>query len=433
MSLLYKGFLLSIFLEYVRPGSYLPVIDILHLNSLVPLTVFVFTVFHKSEVSDQQIFSQWNGRWLQFFVVLLTLSVLTAEVTEYSYNTFTNVLGFLFWFYIAAKLCTTEAHIRALFAVHVFSHVLLLLLNLDLVLHPEVRSYIYGNSYLGDGNDFSLSVAVSLPMCLYLIVRTDALWKRVVLGVALVLLILGIVGTQSRGATVALVCVMVFLWWKGRKKVLGLALIAILTAGVVSYAPDVYFSRLNTIANYEEEGSAMGRIIAWKTGVRMAMKYPILGVGTGHYAIALGTEFRPPEWGMQNLRWATAHSMYFLLLGELGIPGITFLLAMLIGNYFINNRLMREARDRRSELAKLFLMLNASLIAFAAGGAFLSVAYYPHLYLLAGTWAAAYFVHKREQTQGSDPDRVPDAESPEQRAARLVWEQSSSKEVGMSR
>ncbi len=428
--LLYTGFLLSIFLDYVQPGSYLPLIQAARLNSIVPLTVFLVTIFHKGAISDQELFQHSNSRWLLYFLLLLVISVLTAEVTQYSFNVFKTVLGFAFWYYIIVKLVTTEQRMRTLFATLVLSHVLLLLLNPQLITNPEIRSYIQGNTFLGDGNDYSLSVTIVIPMGLYLIMRARALWIRLFWGGALAALILGIVGTQSRGATIALACVFLFLWWKGRRKLIGLALIALLVSGIVIYAPETYFERIDSIAHYQEEGSAMGRITAWKTAVRMAEKYPLLGVGSGHFAVKLGTEFRPPEFGVRNLPWLTAHSMYFLLIGELGIPGIIFLLAVLIGNYLRNNRLMREAHDRRPELSTLFMMLNASLVAFAVGGAFLSVAYYPHLYVLAGIWTAANFIHTRMllERQEATPE-----ETPEQRAERLIWGDSNSKQLDLIR
>lgn len=431
--LLFAGFLFSVFLDYVRPGSYLPIIEALRLNSVVPLTVLLFTIFHRSDVSDREFFSNRNSRWLLFFLVLLLISVFTADVTHYSFNVLKTVLGFVFWYYIIVKLVTTERRMRALFATLVLSHAILLLLNPQLVTNPEVRSYIQGNTFLGDGNDYSLSVTIVIPMCLYLIVRARSLWMRLLWGAAFAGLILGVVGTQSRGATIALACMFMFLWWKGRQKAVGLVLIGIVTAGIVNYAPDVYFDRLNTITTYQQESSAMGRIMAWKTAVRMAEKYPILGVGSGHFAVKLGTEFRPPEFGVRNLPWLTAHSMYFLLLGELGIPGITFLLAMLIGNYLINNSLIRSARNSSPELANLFLMLNASLIAFAIGGAFLSVAYYPHLYVLAGIWTAAHLIYKHVRMDRPETAISPTDEDAEQRAQRLVWGAGDSNKLTIDR
>lgn len=416
--MLFAGFLFSVFMEYVRPGTYLPIIDMLRLNSLVPLAVLIATVFHKSEVSDGELFRNRNTKWLLFFMGLLAVSVLIADVTEYSFKIFKLVLGFVFWYYMIVKLVTTKQRLVAVFATLAVSHVVLLILNPQVVLNPATRSYIHGNAFLGDGNDYSLSVVIVVPLCIYLLLEAKTFWLRAFWLVALLGLILGVVGTQSRGASIALACVFLFLWWKGKQKAFGLVLIAAIVAIVVSFAPPVYFERLGTVVNYQEEGSAMGRIIAWRTAVRMAQKYPLLGVGTGHFPVKLGTEFRPPEYGSQNLPWLTAHSMYFLILGELGVPGITFLLAMLIGNYLINNRLMRESRRSSDGMDRMFLMLNASLIAFAVGGAFLSVAYYPHLYILTGIWTAAYFTQRRMRNSPDDAGQeIPDKPL----ADRVVW------------
>lgn len=418
--MLFAGFLLSIFMEYVRPGTYIPLIDMLRLSSLVPLVVLIATIFHKSEVADRDLFRNRNSKWLIFFMLLLGISVLTADVTEYSFKVFKLILGFVFWYYMIVKLVTTKERLMAVFATLAVSHVLLLLLNPQVVLNPATRSYIHGNAFLGDGNDYSLSVVVIVPMCIYLLLEAKKFWPRAFWAVALLGLILGVVGTQSRGASIALACVFLYLWWKGRQKAVGLVLIGLVVAIVINFAPDVYFERLGTVVNYQEEGSAMGRIMAWKTAVRMAEKYPLQGVGTGHFAVALGTEFRPPEFGDQNLPWLTAHSMYFLLLGELGIPGITFLLAMLIGNYFINNRMLKLSRQSSNGMDRMFLMLNASLVAFAVGGAFLSVAYYPHLYVLTGIWTAAYFTQQRMR---SEPESGDQSVSGEQKSLsdRVVW------------
>lgn len=431
--LLFTGFLFSIFLDYVRPGSYLPIIEAARLNSVVPLTVLLFTIFYQSDVRDRELFSNRNTRWLIFFLILLLISVFTSDVTYYSVNVLKTVLGYVFWFYIIVKLVTTEPRMRALFATLVLSHVLLLLLNPQLITNPEVRSYIQGNTFLGDGNDYSLSVAIVIPMCLYLIVRAKSLWIRLLWGVVFAGLILGVVGTQSRGAAIAVACMLLFLWWKGRQKAVGFMLIAIVAAGIVNYAPDVYFDRMSTIADYQEEGSAMGRITAWKTAVRMAKEYPVLGVGSGHFAVKFGTEFRPPTFGFRNLPWLTAHSMYFLLLGELGFPGLTFLLAMLIGNYLANNNAMRKTKEHSFELSQLFLMLNASLVAFAIGGAFLSVAYYPHLYMLAGIWTAAQLIHKRIQRNPMEANSPAMEESADQRAERLIWGTGDPKKLTVHR
>src|SRR5690606_24820523 len=105
------------------------------------------------------------------------------------------------------------------------------------------------------------------------------------------------------------------------------------------YAPPVYFERLSTITHYQNEGSAMGRITAWKAGTRMALDNPVTGVGAGHFAVSFGTRYRPPE--AEGMPWLTAHSSYFLVLGELGLPGIIAFLILTWGNIRANGKMRR--------------------------------------------------------------------------------------------
>ena len=407
--MLYFGLLISFFLEYVRPGAYLPIIDATKIGTIIPLIVFVGSIFHKDPVDNKKLFQHSNSRWLLFFLGLLVLSVLTADVTLYSFDKFKLVLGYLFWYFMIVKLVTDMNKLRWLFIVLVLSHILLIILNPQLILNPETRSYIRGAPFLGDGNDFSLSACILIPMCIFLIIDTKSKLARMVYVVSLLVLIIAIIGTQSRGASIALASVFLFIWWSGQKKVLGLFILGTIGVIIINYAPDVYFGRMSSIANYEQEGSAMGRIIAWKTAIRMAKENPVLGVGSGHFPVKLGTEFRPPEFGDSNLPWLTAHSIYFLILGELGLPGIIFLLAMLIGNYSRLKRLHQKIRDSNEESAsnygRLFLMLNASLIAYAIGGAFLSAAYYPHLYVIAAMIVAASYIYEMETSNIDDTQK----------------------------
>ena len=95
---------------------------------------------------------------------------------------------------------------------------------------------------------------------------------------------------------------------------------------------------------------------------------------------------------MLDVPGQTAHSIYFLTLGELGFPGLAVLLTFIFGNLVANRRLANEVRRRSiahpAESLNLLACLSASVIAFATGGAFLSAIYYPHLYVVAGISAA---------------------------------------------
>lgn len=187
----------------------------------------------------------------------------------------------------------------------------------------------------------------------------------------------------------ALAASLFYFWLKNDRKIFGVIGIVFIAGVILAVAPPKFFERMETMTQTGEEmeGSAQGRILAWKAAGRMAADYPLTGVGAGHFAVKYGMEYRPEGYGRTQIGWQTAHSSYFLLLGELGIPGVVFLI-MVIGSSFIaSERMVRKKAagmtDAQATCRNLVVTLNASLLAFAVGGAFLSGAYYVHIYLLA--------------------------------------------------
>lgn len=399
--MLYYGLLTSLFLDYVRPGAYVGIIQASKVGTIIPLLVFVFSVLSKGPVTNRLFFSQSNTKWLLFFIALLVLSVPIAEVTFYSYTILNNVFGFMLWHYIIIKNVTSLEKIKGVFIVLAVSHVAIIFLNPQVVLDLGTRNYIFGNPYMGDGNDFSLSICIVIPMVIFLLQATERKSMKIAYAIGIGILLVAIVGMQSRGATLALGMVFFYLWWYGRQKALGAMMIVTAVFVAILYAPPEYFERIDTLRDYSQEDSARLRIIAWKAAIKMAAANPLTGVGSGHFPVNIGL------YQNEVIGDLTAHSMYFLVLGELGLPGIVFLVSILLTNIVRNRRLMKQSRNTEDdpeakEFARLFYMLNASVIAFCVAGAFLSVTYYPHLYVLTALCSAAHLMYKKHLADKTD-------------------------------
>ena len=186
---------------------------------------------------------------------------------------------------------------------------------------------------------------------------------------------------------------MVYLVMKSRRKALALAAVGVLVAMVLLFAPDAYFDRMSSIKDYETEGSAQGRILAWKTATTMALDHPLTGVGAGHFGVMFGFKYKPADYIGPYLN---AHSIYFVMLGEFGFPGILVLLGLIIGNMVRNERVIRNLRSSRppGEATNLSLMvaMQTALLGYAVGGMFLSGVFYPHLFVLAGLMQSARLI-----------------------------------------
>ena len=384
--MLYYGLLLYFALEYIRPGFYFPFLNVLHLNAVVPLAVFAGSLL-SNRVKSSEVLGSPSAKWIMFLLVLLILSGFTSDVKIYALNVFERVIGFCIIFFVIKKEVYDYAKIKGVLAALVIIHLIVGILNQDMFSGDGQRHYIASGTFLGDGNDFALSVNIAIPFCVFLMLESKEIIKKLFYGVGLAVLVVSVVVTQSRGGVIGLACVGLYFWFRNDRKVLGAIGLTLVAALALSFAPPQLSDRLSKLTDDELDGSAEGRRLAWESAVRMAVDNPILGVGAGHFPVKFGTDYRPPGVGKSDMPWLTAHSSYFLILGELGIPGITFFAAIIIINLRAGERLLREMRAHHSGQARsnqrLLVALNASMIGFAVSGMFLSACYYPHLYFLA--------------------------------------------------
>ena len=390
---LFYGLLLFFVFEYARPGSYLPILDTLKINTVIPISVFVFSLFSRGDPGTSEILNAKNTRWLLFFLSLFFLSVITADVTFYVYTKFMAILGYILAYFFIVKIINTEKRLATLFVLLVWIHVILLVLNPDVVLHPESRHYLVGVTFLGDGNDFALSSCIVIPFAIYLFQTAENKFKRILLFLILGILIFAVIGTQSRGGFIALSAVFLYFLMESEKKIQILVMAVVIAVIVGIFTPAEYFKRIESIKDYETESSAQGRIMAWKSAVRMALDNPVTGVGAGHFPVKYGVEYRPPGIGRTDIPWSTAHSIYFLILGEFGFPGIIFLVGIILFNIRRSNNTVKMLEKDRSgntdKCKKLTIAMSCSMVGFAAGSAFISTLYYPHLYVLAALFESA--------------------------------------------
>ena len=388
--MIYYGLLLFFVLEYMRPATYFRPAAILY--TIVPAAVILGTLVGKSDISNGEVLRDRNSWLLGGLLTLVVTSFLVADNSFYAFNTFTTVLGYTLLYWVVFRQTTNLARLKGLFAILIFIHVALALLTPQMFLDPGTRHYIASGTFLGDGNDYALSVLIATPFCLYLISESRSKVVTVILGVTALFLVLCVVLTQSRGGTLGLVAVGAYYWLKTDRKVLTGSLAVFTLVMVFALAPGAYFERMNSLSNVEADGSAQGRITMWQAGVAMALSNPLLGVGAGQFP-PNSVKFAPEGPDGPQFRWKTAHSIYFLILGELGFTGLGLLIAIIVGNIRQNRAVIREIGSATGSsfdtYRRLLSSLNASMLAYAVAGAFLSATYYPHMYVLAGLMSAA--------------------------------------------
>lgn len=383
----YTLLLLFFILEYVRPTSYIPGLLALHLNSIVPLSAFAGSLIFSGQQAIPRLIAEANTKAFVFLYGLVWLSVFTADVQQLAFDAQNVMLGFVLIYWVIGSELTSVLRIKGVIMIMILVHLMVTALNPLLLTDPSNRHYISSGSFLGDGNDFALSLVCVIPLCLFLLQDATRTALKMLWGLALLVLVASVVATQSRGGTLGLGAMALYYWAKSDRKFQTGAICGMAVVLILALAPGSYFGRISSIGDMQE-GSAQGRITAWKAASRMAFDNPLLGVGAAHFGMKIGTEYRPPDMVGSGM---TAHSVYFLALGELGLPGLAIVIFIIVSNVRANRRTELEVRQRatanQARDLHLLAATSASLIAFATAGAFLSALYYPHLYVLAGIMA----------------------------------------------
>ncbi len=236
-------------------------------------------------------------------------------------------------------------------------------------------------SFVDDNTNLGLALIMTLPLMRYLQLEAKAAWVRWGLIGSMALTALAIVTTQSRGAFLGLAGMAAFLILKSRNRLrIGLMVLALVPA-IFAFMPDAWFSRMETIQAYEQDGSALGRINAWWFAFNLAKDHPLVGGGFGTFDPELFLKYAPvPE------DFHDAHSIYFEVLGEQGFVGLALFLLLGILTYRTSSWIIRQAKkypDRDLMWAShLAAMIQVSLVGYSIGGAFLGLAYFDFLYAM---------------------------------------------------
>lgn len=251
-------------------------------------------------------------------------------------------------------------------------------------------------SFIEDNNALALATIMTVPLIRYLQLQAHKKWQRHLAGVAMLLCMASAVGSQSRGAFLAIVAMSFFMWLKSRNK-LPLALVVMVALPLLFvFMPDSWSERMGTIKTYNQDGSALGRINAWHTAWNMAVDLFPMGGGFTVAGPAAFAKYAPdPSIPL------TAHSIYFQALGEHGFVGLALFAGIFIATWRLASGLIRNAKDMPDlQWARdLAAMCQVGLIGYATGGAFLSLVYFDLPYYLVLIVVVLDQVVRREKAQ----------------------------------
>jgi putative inorganic carbon (hco3(-)) transporter len=251
---------------------------------------------------------------------------------------------------------------------------------------------VYGppGSQYYDNNEFAVATMVAVPLLVLWLRQAEDRAVRVVLGALVALGFVSALSSWSRGGLLCVAATALLLALHARRKWLALPL---LLAGAVLLwwlLPEQWLARMQTLQAPVADGSAASRLEVWKLGWDYALEHPWFGGGLGGwiYLSQPTGDFRA---------W---HSAYVGIAAEHGLVGLALWCALLFGT--IAELSVCAWRHRALPwLTDQATMLRVSLVAYAVGSAFLSIAYWELLYLLLVAGMLIARLGRREAAQGA--------------------------------
>ncbi len=234
-------------------------------------------------------------------------------------------------------------------------------------------------TFIADNNHIALAMVMMLPLLRYLQVHAGSILVKRSLLVLMGLTVLSILGTQSRGGFLGLATMGAFLILKSRHKLTFGIFILVFIPLFLTFMPQTWHDRMDSIKNYEQDESAMERINAWGYAINFARDNPVFGGGFDSF-----TEEQFKTYAPDPDNFNGAHSIYFEVLGEHGYTGLIIFLLLGVALLKQTNYVRKKAKHYDDMLwaSDLAAMIQVSAVGYAITGAFLEVATFDLYYIL---------------------------------------------------
>jgi probable O-glycosylation ligase (exosortase A-associated) len=294
---------------------------------------------------------------LALWISITTHFALFPEAARFQLETELKVLLMMF---IGALLLTTPARLQAT----------AWLVQAGMAIFAAKGTYIMvtGNigatpgvpgALVGETNEAARALLYTIPLAMYLRVTSrQPLLRWGALAFA-VLLSLSLLGTGSRGATVALFLIASLGVIRSRHRFRWLGVIGVIASIGASVTATTAFqnwwARFGTTSDLDEDQSFQERVEVWNNAFELIRNSPIVGGGFDVYEYAFNR---------------ASHNTYFEWAGEHGLVGLALFLTMLAIVWFSVGSTIRKTRNR-PDLAWAWHLMQAVryvLIAYLVGG-----------------------------------------------------------------
>lgn len=383
-----------LFFEYVRPQSIYNWLDVLPWAAIFIVLSLIFALLEKDKVAGNPV-----SKLIGLYGVVVVFS---ASFAQWPSMAFSNLGAYWSWvliFFIIVKLINTKERFYIFLLLY-------LLCNFKMGQHGFISWALKGFSFSSWGvagapgwfqnsGEFGIQLTIFIPLAIAFILALKQYWGKWTRYFFYLMPITGIgsvVATSSRGAMLGMVAA--GLWQVKSSKYFfrGVVSLAVIASLIYVITPDEFKSRFSSSG---EDKTSMHRLHRWEAGWDTALSNPVFGVGHKNW----DTYFRNYlDHGQKGS--AKIHNIFMESLTEHGFSGLVVLILLLLFMFSLNSLTRRALKGSKDNFGSYIAYgLDAGLIGMIVSSSFVTVLYYPYVWIHAAFVVALYNVTYKSTRQ----------------------------------
>lgn len=378
-----------LFVEYVRPQSIFPSIDVLPWAKVF----LIFALFGRVADRNAKWVSDAANVWITLFLVAILISCNLAAWPQYAWAHLMDFGGWFLIYFLIINIVTTERRLLIFLAIFLLASYKLSFFGAKtwtLRGFAFTRWGIQGPpGFFQNSGEYAIQMLMFSPVAAELALFLKPFLTRLKFWFLLTFPITGamsIMGASSRGAQIALVYQLYGTILKGRLNFKTIVVAAIVLWAGFSLLPEEQKARFSSAG---DDHTSQQRLLYWKHGIEMIEEHPFFGVGFFNFPPYMAAHW-PEDVGKLNYdangiaSSELPHNIFIQVGTDAGGVGLLIFLALILRTAKACREIRLLARDHPGEpkpfapLAKGFLV---ALWSFVIAGQFVTVTYYPFFWI----------------------------------------------------
>lgn len=369
---LFMLFGLWTFILLCRPQDYFTVLG--HIRPNLTLGIITLLLGLTTKLYE---FNKTPSKQLRYYYCLVALLVLGIPFSLYRRGSLMDLINYgsvVMFVYLFYRVVTTTKKLTKLIHIYCLGVCVYAVYILKFgTLTGERMSF--GEMF--DPNDIAFFILSFIFFNIIFLTKNNRMPIRLISAFSMLVGIIVIIKTGSRGGLLSLMAVLLFLVF-ARFKTIRLsfftktvvAVAAILSLQFMDMSTDRYKTIMNITSDYnvtDEEG----RVSIWKIGMRLMLTHPLTGVGLNQFPHGVGMDREAR--GLPSAKWHTAHNSMVQIGAETGILGLILFCLMSFNVIKITGYVINKSQSE--ELVEIAEMTRAGFIGHFISAMFLSQAY----------------------------------------------------------